>query len=84
MRTRTQPAPAADVEPIRATRQALADLVESGRLDEARPLARFVLEEVEELEQMGYTRPVRAIDLDLCRRLLGRLAARTVSPGAPV
>lgn len=87
MRTRTEPAPAATVEPIRSTRKALADLVEAGRLEDARPLARFVLQEVAALERAGFTRPVRATDLDLCRRVLdGRQAGRPVwmSPVAPV
>jgi hypothetical protein len=87
MRTRAQPAPAATIEPIRATRKALADLVEAGRLDEARPLARFVLQEVASIERAGFTRPVRAGDLDLCRHILeGRRAveAAVLSPVAPV
>jgi hypothetical protein len=86
MRARTHPAPAATVEPIRSTRKALVDLVEAGRLDEAQPLARFVLQEVGALERAGFTRPVRASDLDLCRRILeGGQATRTgVSPVAPV
>ena len=86
MRAPTHPAPAAAVAPIRATRRALADLVEAGRLDEARPLARFVLQEVGALERAGFTRPVRAGDLDLCRRIVeGRQAVRTPSsPVAPV
>jgi hypothetical protein len=83
---RTHPAPAATVEPIRSARKALVDLVEAGRLDEAQPLARFVLKEVAALERGGFTRPVRAGDLDLCRRILeGRQAMRPgVSPVAPV
>jgi hypothetical protein len=86
MRTRTHPGPAATIEPIRSTRKALADLVEAGRLDEARPLARFVLQEVASLEREGFTCPVRAGDLDLCRRILeGRRAVEGVrSPVAPV
>jgi hypothetical protein len=86
MRTRTRPAPAATIEPIRSTRKALADLVEAGRLDEARPLARFVLQEVASLDRAGFTRPVRAADLDLCRRILeGREGMKAVlSPVAPV
>src|SRR6187402_2988915 len=63
MRTRTSPAPAATIEPIRSTRKALAELVEAGRFDEARPLARFVLQEVAALGRAGFTRPVRAGDL---------------------
>jgi len=86
MRTRTSPAPAATIEPIRSTRKALAELVEAGRFDEARPLARFVLQEVAALERAGFTRPVRAGDLDLCRRILeGRQGVRAeLSPVAPV
>lgn len=86
MRLRALPAPAAVVEPIRATRKALVDLVEASRLDDARPLARFILREVETLQREGYTRPVRSSDLELCARILdGRERARVVrpSPGAP-
>jgi hypothetical protein len=86
MPTRTHPGPAAAVEPIRATRKALADLVDASRVQEARPLARFLLREVEALEQAGYARPVRATDLELCARILdGRERPRTVplSPVAP-
>jgi hypothetical protein len=80
MRTRRNPAPAATLATIRATRKALADLVESGRLEEARPLARLILQEVAALERAGFTRPVRATDLDLCRRVVDRRpGARTLS-----
>lgn len=86
MRLRGLPAPASVVEPIRATRKALADLIEASRLDEARPLARYVLREVETLRREGYTSPVRSSDLDLCARILdGREHVRAVrlSPVAP-
>jgi hypothetical protein len=86
MRPRTHPAPAAVVEPIRATRKALADLIEASRLEDARPLARFILREVEALERAGYPRPVRSSDLDLCARVLDggeRVRAVPLSPVAP-
>jgi hypothetical protein len=85
MRLRTHPAPAAKVEPIRETRRVLADLIEASRLEEARPLARFLLREVEALERAGYTRPVRASDIGLCARILdGQERARVIplSPSA--
>jgi primosomal protein N'' len=87
MRTRTHPAPEATVEPIRATRKALAALVDEDRLEDARPLARFILSEVAALDREGYTRPVRATDLELCERILtGRQRPRSIplSPVAPV
>jgi hypothetical protein len=86
MRTRTHPAPAATVEPIRASRKALAELVEKGWLEEAMPLARFILHEVDALDRAGFARPVRAIDLDLCTRIVGGLLpapALRLSPVAP-
>jgi hypothetical protein len=86
MRIRTHPAPVATVEPIRATRKALADLIEAARLEEACPLARFLLREVQALERAGYTRPVRASDLGLFARILDsreRARAIPVSPAAP-
>jgi hypothetical protein len=86
MRTRTLPAPAAVVEPIRATRKALAGLVEDGRSEEAVPLAQFILDEVAALERDGFARPVRAIDLDLCSRIVAgqlRAPALGLSPAAP-
>jgi hypothetical protein len=86
MRTRMLPAPAATVEPIRATRKAFAELVENGRFEDAVPLARFILHEVAALERAGFTRPVRVIDMDQCARILeGRLRApaRQLSPVAP-
>jgi hypothetical protein len=86
MRTRTHPAPAATVEPVRAARKALAELVEKGRIEEAVPLAWFILHEVGELERAGFTRPVRTLDLDLCARILeGRPSAPVLrlSPVAP-
>jgi hypothetical protein len=86
MRTRSRPAPAATVEPIRATRKAIADLVEKGWFEEAVPLARFILHEVDALDRAGFARPVRAIDLDLCARIVGRrlpAPAPQLSPVAP-
>ncbi len=70
MRKRTHPAPAATADPIRATRKALAELIEASRFDEARPLARVLLREVDALERAGYTRPVRASDLGLFTRIV--------------
>ena len=84
MRARVHPAPAATVEPIRATRKALADLIDASRFEEAGPLARFLLREVEALERAGYTRPVRASDLGLCGRILDGQARARVTPPLPV
>ncbi|MET0554702.1 MAG: hypothetical protein ABW221_16800 [Vicinamibacteria bacterium] len=86
MGTRSRQAPAATVEPIRATRKALAELVEASRLEEALPLARFVLREVEALERAGFTRPVRSSDLALCHWVVEnseRARAVLLSPLAP-
>ena len=84
MRVRTHPAPAATVEPIRATRKALMELIEASRLEEARPLARFLLREVAALERAGYTRPVRASDLGLFARVLDGEERARVLPLSPV
>ena len=84
MATRTLRAPAEAAEPIRSTRKALAALVDGHRLEDARPLARFILQEVAALEREGFAAPVRAADLDLCTRILdGRQSAGAI-PLSPV
>lgn len=84
MRTRTKQGPAAAVTPIRSTRMAFAELVDAGRLQEARPLAQFILREVAALEQDGYASPVRASDLEACTRVVEGRERRRVLPLSPV